>query len=186
LEDVDLASLIEAHGYWVLAAGCLLEGETVVVLAGFAAHRGYLDPFAVIGLAALMGFLGDQLYFWLGRRHGPYILARWPAVSRQADRVHRLIERYHAAVIIGVRFAYGLRIAGPILIGTSPVSVVRFALLNALGALLWGCLFGGAGWLFADAAEAMLGEIQQWEGRILLALAAAGAIAWAFRKLRAR
>jgi membrane protein DedA with SNARE-associated domain len=183
---MDLASLIETHGYWVLALGCLLEGETIVVLAGFAAHRGYLDPVAVIGLAWAMGFLADQLYFWLGRRHGPYILARWPVVRRQADRVHRMVERYHAAVIIGVRFAYGLRIAGPILIGTSPIPALRFALINAFAALLWATLFGGAGWLFANAAEAMLGELRQWEGRLLLALVAAGALAWTIRKLRAR
>ncbi|MGH8742149.1 MAG: DedA family protein [Burkholderiales bacterium] len=183
---MDLGALIETHGYWVLASGCLVEGETVVVLAGFAANRGYLDPLAVIGLAALMAFLGDQFYFWMGRHHGPYVLARWPAVSRQAERVHRLVERFHAAVIIGMRFAYGLRIAGPVLIGTSPISAVRFALIDALGAILWGVVFGGAGWLFADVAQAMLGEIKQWEGRILLALVAAAALVWGIRKLRAR
>lgn len=183
---MNLAALIETHGYWVLAAGCLLEGETVVVLAGFAARRGYLDLFAVIALASAMGFLSDQFYFWLGRRHGPAMVARWPAVRRQADRVHRLVERYHAAVIIGVRFAYGLRIAGPVLIGMSTVSAVRFALLNALGAMLWGSLFGAVGWIFASAAEALLGEIRQVEGILLLTLAAAGALTWWIRRQRAR
>lgn len=181
-----LASLLETHGYWVLAAGCLLEGETVVLLAGFAARRGYMDPFAVIGIAAFMGFLGDQFYFWLGRRHGAGIVARWPAVSRQAGRVHRLIERYHAAVIFGVRFAYGLRIAGPVLIGMSPISAARFAALNALAALLWACLVGGAGWIFARTAEALLGDIRNLEAGLLLTLAAAGALAWLIRRQRLR
>ena len=134
---MNLATLIETHAYWILAAGCLLARETVVVRAGFAARNGHLDLVTVMGLSSAMGFLSDQFYFWLGRRHGPAILARWPSVRRQADRVHRLAERYHAAVIIGVRFAYGLRIAGPVLIGMSPISAVRFAALNALGAMLW-------------------------------------------------
>ena len=31
-----LNEAIASHGYWVLALGCLLEGETVLLLAGFA------------------------------------------------------------------------------------------------------------------------------------------------------
>ncbi|MEW5890485.1 MAG: DedA family protein [Pseudomonadota bacterium] len=181
-----LGALIETHGYWVLAVGCLLEGETILVLAGFAAHRGYLDPLAVLGIAAAAGFLGDQFYFWLGRRHGPAVLARWPSVAHQADRVHRLMERYHAAVIIGVRFAYGLRIAGPVLIGTSPIPGSRFALFNALGAILWACVVAGIGWVFGEAAEIVLGEIRNLEGWLLLGLIAAAAIAWWIRKDRTR
>ncbi|MFZ5512052.1 MAG: DedA family protein [Pseudomonadota bacterium] len=181
-----LGALIETHGYWVLAVGCFLEGETVLVLAGFAASRGYLDPFAVLGVAAAAGFLGDQFYFWLGRRHGPAVLARWPSALRQADRVHRLMERYHAAVIIGVRFAYGLRIAGPILIGTSPVPGVRFALFNALGAMLWAFVVAGIGWVFGEAAEIVLGEIRNVEGWLLLGLIVAAASVWWVRKRRTR
>jgi hypothetical protein len=48
---MDLGSLIETHGYWVLALGCLLEGETILVLAGLAAERGYLHPFGVVVVA---------------------------------------------------------------------------------------------------------------------------------------
>ena len=179
-----LATLIETHGYWVLAIGCLLEGETVLVLAGFAAHRGYLDPFAVVGVASTAGFFGDQFYFWLGRRHGPAVLARWPSVGRQTDRLRRLIDRYHTAVIIGVRFAYGLRIAGPILIGMTPISRVRFGLLNALGAVLWASLVAGIGWVFGQAAEVALGNIRNFEIWLLLGLAAVGVIAWWIRKNR--
>lgn len=183
--NMTLGTLIETHGYWVLALGCLLEGETVLVLAGFAAHRGYLDPLAVVGIATLAGFSGDQLYFWLGRRHGAAVLARWPSVARQADRVHRLLERFHAAVIIGVRFAYGLRVAGPLLIGTTPLPGWRFALLNAAGALLWAALIAGLGWVFGSAAEAALGQIRHIEGWLLLGLLGAGLLLWWLRRQRA-
>jgi membrane protein DedA with SNARE-associated domain len=177
-----LGTLIQTHGYWVLALGCLLEGETVLVLAGFAAHRGYLDPATVFGIAAAAGFCGDQFYFWLGRRHGPTVLARWPSVAGQAERVHRLLERFHAAVIIGVRFAYGLRVAGPLLIGTTPLPAWRFALFNAVGAMLWAALVAGLGWVFGSAAEAALGRIRHIEGWLLLGLAAAGLLVWWLRR----
>jgi membrane protein YqaA with SNARE-associated domain len=133
---MNLSTLIETHGYWLLAIGCLLEGETILILAGFAAHLGYLNPYGVVAIASMTGFAGDQFYFWLGRRHGNAVLARWPKVAEQSERLQRLMEHYHAAVIIGVRFAYGLRIAGPVLIGMSSISRLKFALFNALGALL--------------------------------------------------
>ena len=181
-----LGTLIETHGYWILALGCLLEGETILALAGFAAHRGYLDPVAVVGIAAVAGFTGDQFYFWLGRRHGPAVLARWPSVAVQAERVRRLSERHQALMIIGVRFAYGLRIAGPILLGTLSVPARRFALFNAIGALLWASLIAGLGWTFGHAAELALGRVAHLEGWLLLGLAAAGAIVWWVRRRRRR
>lgn len=181
-----LGTLIETHGYWLLAADSLLEGETILVLAGFAVRRGYLYLFAVLGIASVAGFLGDQFYFWLGRRHGPAVLARWPSVALQSDRIYRLVDRYPAAVIIGIRFVYGLRIAGPVVIGMSPISGYRFVLLNALGAVLWACLVAGIGWVFGHAAEFALGEIQHIEGWLLFGLAAAGAVAWWIRWRRMR
>ena len=175
---MDLGSLIETHGYWVLVIGCLLEGETILLLAGFAAHRGYLDPWAVVVIAAVAGFLGDQFFFWLGRRHGKLVLARWPTVMAHNDRLQRLIARYHTAVIIGVRFTYGLRIAGPVLIGMSAVSRGRFALLNAVGAVLWACLIAGIGWSFGKAAEMLMTRIQNAQIWLLLGLAALALLVW--------
>lgn len=177
-----LGTLIETHGYWLLALGCLLEGETVLLLAGFAAHRGYLHPLAVIAVASAAGFVGDQFYFWLGRRHGAAVLARWPTLRQRADRMHRLIDRHHEAMIVAMRFAYGLRIAGPVLIGTTRIPALRFAAFNALGAVLWAGLVGALGWVFGQAAEAVFAEVRHVEGWLLLGLAGAGALAWWLRK----
>lgn len=174
--------LIVTHGYWVLVVACLLEGETVLVLAGFAAHRGILDPVAVWAIAAAAGFTGDQLFFWLGRHRGQAVIRRWPSIARHAAVIGRLQERWHAALIIGVRFAYGLRIAGPILIGASGVRPARFAVFNAVGALVWATLVGGAGWLFGEAAERALGPLQQAEAWGLAALLAVCVAAWAVRR----
>lgn len=177
-----LAGLIETHGYWLLALGCLLEGETVLILAGFAAHRGYLNPLAVLAIAAAAGFAGDQFYFWLGRRHGAALLRRWPALARQTGRVQELLARYHEAMIVGLRFAYGLRIAGPVLMGTTALPAWRFAVFNALGALLWATLIGGLGWVFGDVAEAIFVHVRHVEGWLLLGLAVAGVLYGGLRR----
>lgn len=166
------SELLQTHGYWVLALGCLLEGETMLVLAGFAAHRGVLDPVAVMGIAAVAGFTGDQFFFWLGRRHGAAMLARWPSIAGKAARVHLMVERWHELLIVSVRFAYGLRVAGPMLLGMSSLSAWRFAAFNALGALIWAVAMAGIGWLFGAAAEALLGRLQHLEAWLLVGLLA--------------
>ena len=181
-----LESLVATHGYWLLALGSLLEGETVLLLAGFAAHRGLLDPWRVLGIAAAAGFAGDQFWFWLGRRHGPRLLARWPALSRQSDRVQRLLQRWDAALVVGIRFAYGLRVAGPVLMGMSTIPATRFALLNAVGACAWAVVVGGAGWLFGHAAAALLGRLAGMEVALFVVLGLVGLALWRRRRPRGR
>lgn len=183
---MDPGAFIGSHGYWVLAVGCLLEGETILALAGYAAHLGHLDMAWVVVVGAVCGFAGDQFYFWLGRRHGRAVLGRFPAVGRQAARVHRLMERYHNWVIVGVRFAYGLRIAGPILIGTSAIPAGRFVLFNALGAILWALLVAGFGWGFRELAQGVLGEVGEAELWLLAGLALVVALPWWISRSRRR
>lgn len=180
-----LETLIETHGYWLVAADGLLEGQLVLVLAGFAAHRGYLVFAAVIGIAAVAGFLGNQFYFWLGRRHGAAVLARWSAIALQSGRIFGLIERHPVALIVGLRFIYGLRIAGPIVIGMSPISNARFTVFNGLGAGLWATAVTGMGWVFGQAAELVVGEVGHVALWLLIGLAAVGVILWWTRGERA-
>lgn len=183
---MDPHALIATHGYWVLTLGCLFEGETLLLLAGFAASRGAMDILAVIAIAATAGFIGDQIFFWIGRRHGAAVLARFPSIEKQAGRVFRLIERYQAWVIVGVRFAYGLRVAGPIIIGTSRISAAKFAVFNAIGAIIWAIVVAGVGYLFGEAASAILGELHNLEVWLFLGLLAAALLFMLFQRLRSR
>lgn len=184
MKSMDLIALIETHGYWMLALGCLLEGETLLVLAGFAAHEGHLNPAGVLAVATVMAMVGDQIYFWIGRWRGPQLLARHPKLAAKAARVHLLLERWHAPLIIGLRFAYGLRIAGPIFIGASPLPAWRFALYNGIGAVIWAVVVGGIGWAFGAAAQALLGELQRYQMGLMGALLGAALLVWMWRRLR--
>src|SRR5436190_1120650 len=64
-------------GYAALFIGTLLEGETVVFLAGLAAHHGYLWFPAVLAVSVVGGFLSDQILFHVGRRYGERVYARF-------------------------------------------------------------------------------------------------------------
>lgn len=170
---MDLAALIGSYGYWAVAVGCLLEGETVLLLAGFAAHRGYLALPWVMAVAAAAGFAGDMGFFLLGRRFAPQILARWPRIGALRPRLDGWLHRYGAWVVLAVRFLYGFRVAGPVLIGASGMPWQRFALFNLLGAMLWAVLLSSIGWFFGQTAELLLGELQRYEGALALVLLAA-------------
>ena len=46
-----LESFVVTYGYLALLTGALLEGETIVIIAGIMAHSGYLQLPWVIGVA---------------------------------------------------------------------------------------------------------------------------------------
>jgi len=83
-----------------------------------------------------------------------------------------------------VRFLYGLRTVLPFTIGMSTVPTLRFQLLNFAGAVLWASSGAVAGYLFGNAIEAILGDIQRYEKYVLALLAAAGLAYWWFSRRR--
>ncbi len=181
----ELAPLIEQYGYAVTFVGTLAEGETVLILSGLAAHRGYLDLATVIAVGTVGGMLGDLAYFLVGRRFGDQVLARFPRFAAPAARVRALIERYPNAMILGVRFMYGLRTVGPAVIGSTRISLARFVLLNAAGALLWSACWASAGYLVGSAAQRLLGDLAHVErelfGFILVAVVLVAVLARIWR-----
>lgn len=170
-----LTQLVTQYGYAAVFVGSLLEGETVLLLAGLAAHQGYLSFPLVVGLAFCGGTLGDQILFHLGRRYGIAILRRSPSLAVRADPFARLIRRHQTSLIIGVRFMYGLRLIGPFAIGMSNVSAARFALLNMLGAALWAPLVVGVGYLFGQTFRWLISDFERYEELALLLMVAAAA-----------
>jgi len=174
-----METFLQTYGYWAILIGTFLEGETILVLGGLAAHMGYMDLTGVI-LAAFAGSLcGDQLFFFLGRRHSAFLLNRRPAWKPKLERANRLIDRFQTPLILGFRFLYGLRTVMPFAIGISRVPVLRFVLLNALGAMVWAGIVAGGGYLFGNALEGVLGNIRHYEKMLFVLVALAGAVVWA-------
>jgi membrane protein DedA with SNARE-associated domain len=156
-------SLIEHYGYLATFVGTLAEGESLLILSGLCAHRGYMSLPIVIAVGAVGGALGDLGFFLLGRYYGVKLLARYPRHAPAADRVRNMIERFPVATILGVRFMYGLRTVGPVVIGTTRVSLPFFIALNTMGAIVWSACWAGAGYLVGKAAEQLVGDLARVE-----------------------
>lgn len=162
--------LIESYGLWAVFAGCLAEGESAAVLAGFFAHQSVF-PLAGVFLATFGGaFLGDTAIFMAGRRFAdrPKIreLTRRPGFSRALE----LVSRYPAAYVLLNRYVYGFRLVGGIAAGLSTIPVPLFLILNALSSAIWACLFIGVGYVFGTGAEQLLGGALENHHRLLFGL----------------
>lgn len=177
---------IEQFGYLAVFIGTFVEGETILALAGMAAAHGYLSLTAIIGVATVGAFLGDQACFYVGRRYGHRILARFPGLAAKAPRVQALMRRWDAPAVIALRFLYGLRVAGPIVIGTCGISPWRLALFNFIGVLIWAPLVAGIGYLAGYALQEWLARFQQVQLALVLIAAAAAGLAWYFVRRRRR
>ncbi len=177
-----LQAFIEQFGYVAVFIGCLLEGEMVLVLAGFAAQIGYLSLPAVMATAAVAGFIGDEMWFFVGRRHGERMLAKLPRLLKARPYVARKLERYGTWVVFFVRFAIGLRIASPVILGASGMPPSRFTPANAAGALVWSIVMGGAGYLFGSAFTAMLEHAKRYEHIAFAVIGASVLIAVTLRR----
>jgi membrane protein DedA with SNARE-associated domain len=173
---VNLQALIENYGYIAIFVGTFLEGETIVILAGFAAQLGFLELPWVIMAAIAGSFSGDQLYFYLGRHWGPRIIARRLSWQESAKKVYDLLHRHQYFLILTFRFYYGLRNVTPFAVGSAQVPRVRFFVLNLIGAVVWATVFGYAGYLSSEAIELFVGDLKRYEtyafgGLVLLAVA---------------
>ena len=175
---MDLEGLVRSYGYLAVFCGTLLEGETVVVIAGFLSHRGYLQPPLVAAIAFTGSFLVDQFFFFLGRRHGRRLLQRRARWQAGAGRAEALFKRFGTSLILGFRFLYGFRTVTPFVLGMSQVPAARFALLNAAGAAAWAVVFTAGGYFFGRVMEAVLGDLRRHEGWLLAALAIIGVAIW--------
>lgn len=183
---MSLQQLITDYGYAAVAIGTFLEGETILALGGFAAHRGYLSLPWVVVCGFVGSLLGDQLYYYIGRWKGDALLARRPAWQQQSTRVFDLLHRHQLWLILGFRFLYGIRTVTPFLIGAARISPLRFLVLNLVGAAVWAVAVGVAGYLFGNALEAVLGDIKRYELALFAGFAVIGVLVWTARRLRAR
>lgn len=153
--------LLAEHSPWfyALAFGLtFFEGETAILLAGVWAALGLVDPFALIAVAWLGSFSGDQCWFWLGRQFGLRLLDRFPHWRHRVDTALAWLERYDAGFILSFRFVYGVRNISSFALGLSAVRWQRFLWLNFVAAGLWAASFVGVGYFLGHALDALLGE----------------------------
>jgi membrane protein DedA with SNARE-associated domain len=158
-----MEELVATYGYPAIMAGTFLEGETVVIVAGYLASRHYLALGWVMICAFVGTWIGDSVYFFIGRRWGTKLLEKHPKWRPGAERALRLLRRHHTVFILCFRFIYGIRTVSPFAIGMSGVAPMRFILLNMCASAIWAAIFASGGFMLGSVLERMLGHIEHYE-----------------------
>lgn len=179
-------SLLTEFGYLAIFIGTFLEGEAILITAGFFAARGYLDVYVVALIAFTGAYAGHLFWFWLGRVHGVKLLDRFPRMKRHFGKGVRVFERYGAAAIIITQWLYGLRITAAVIIGMSRITLLKFAIYEAVSCAVWAVAITLAGFYFGRAIEAVLGRVEHVEKYALLIIIVAAIGMWARHRWKER
>jgi membrane protein DedA with SNARE-associated domain len=157
----EITRLIHQYRDWfylITIAWTFFEGETFVLLAGAVCANGLIDPFKLTACAWIGSYMGDQCWFFLGRKCGPLLLRRFPDWQHGIDMVHRWLERWDTIFILTFRFIYGIRNFSSVAIGLSDLSIARFMILNFIAAGIWSITFVSVGYLFGHELGRMMGK----------------------------
>jgi membrane protein DedA with SNARE-associated domain len=180
---MDLSHMLEQYGYLAVLLGTFVEGETMLLLGSYAAHRGYLDLAGVMLTAFVAAVAADQMFFHLGRRHGARWLAGHPRLRAKVESALARVERRSTWVVLGMRFMWGLRIALPLAAGMSRMNPIRFLILDVVAAAIWSAVFAAVGYGGTQVLTRGVADFHRHEALIVGALLvlAAGVLLWRSR-----
>jgi membrane-associated protein len=168
LEPVALAGatpFLLAHHDTVLEA---LTSSAVSIVTGGALARVGRASLVLVILAPLCGIaLADVFLWWAGRRWGDRIVSwlrrRNPRSGRWVERADRWVLRHGP---LAPAAAYFLPVPNALLYlscGTAGMSLLTFAIGDAIGTLLWTGLLVGIGWSAGRHGVRIVDGIQHYE-----------------------
>jgi len=157
--------------YGVLAVALLAtgDGDVTLVLAGVVAHLGLFSLPAGIAAGGAGAFIGDTIFYTVGRTNARWIQKTRP-YRRMGARAENLLHRLGMGQLFAMRLVFGTRIATLILCGVRGVAFWRFALFDILSCMAWATLLGLLGFALSDSAAWLVREVKRVE------MVAAGAL----------
>lgn len=173
--------LMKEYGYIILFAWSILEGEMGLIMGGLLCHTGDMWLPIAIFVAGLGGFVGDQIYFYIGRYNKSYVHKKFKGQRRKFALAHLLLKKYGWPIIFVQRYMYGMRTVIPISIGLTRYDAKMFAFINILSAWVWAAITIVPVWYFGEQILQLL-EIakEYWFVALPFALAIGGSILYYF------
>lgn len=166
----------------------VVPSEASVITAGVVAAAGGLYLPLVIAAAACGAFLGDNTAYLVGRRFGTRAAKRFVRggkAQKTLDWAERQLTERGGELILVARFVPGGRTAVTLAAGTLAFPWRRFAVFDAIAALIWALYASLLGYFGGRAFEN-----EAWKGLVLafgLAFAVTGGVEvvrWYLRRRR--
>ena len=174
--------------------GLPIPEDATLLVAGYAASQGFIKlPFLMI--VAVLGILtGDNLGYWLGRRHASdiqnFLFRHGHKILLTPEKVNKIyltFRKHPDWTIFLSRFVVGLRFITPLIAGSSGMKWREFFLFNLIGAVFVGTLIPLVGWYFGQNLDAIYGFVKGFYLIITIAvIAIAIPLIFLYRRRRAR
>ncbi|MGD9512389.1 MAG: DedA family protein [Geminicoccaceae bacterium] len=191
----EVEPILHEWGYAAVAGAATLDflgipapAVTILVAATLGAARGDLGLPTVFTLAVAGMIAGSQLGYGLGRWGGRTLLQHLPLA---ADRIG-LVERRHARLGLWLQFLApfldGVRQLNGIVAGMLGMPWHRFALANAIAALIWASVWVGGTLIVEEhvaAALTLVHAARPWLLAIAGTIVAAAVLLLLLRRSRA-
>ncbi len=176
--------LLKEYGYIILFAWSILEGELGLIMAGLMAHEGSMNLYMAIFIAGLGGFVGDQIYFYIGRFNKSYVHKKFAGQRRKFALAHLLLQKYGWPIIFVQRYMYGMRTIIPISIGLTRYSAKMFAFINLISAWCWAAITIVPTWYFGEEIlEVLKWAKEHWYFAAPFGILIGGSIIYYFAKV---
>jgi len=155
--------------YLMILLASLNEIAVIILTVSALAYKyDQISLATLIAIASVGSTCTNQILFLIGRKHGPRFIEKRPRLKESSAKVFDYLQNHGTLFILGFRFVIG-RKASPIIIGASGFAIRRFAILNALGAVIWSVIYVSVGYLigyyFVDSIEeaiTSLGDYQRY------------------------
>ena len=175
--------LMKEYGYVILFSWSILEGESGLVMAGLLCSTGDMNLYLAIFVVGLGGFVGDQIYFYIGRYNKSYVHSKFRGQRRKFALAHLLLKKYGWPIIFAQRYMYGMRTIIPIAIGLTRYDAKLFAIINLISAWMWGAITIVPVWYFGEEILEILKAVKEyWYVAVPFALTIGGSIIYYFNK----
>jgi len=169
--------LLLVFGTVLLEQGGLpLPAAPILISAGALAQTGVMRPETVLLTAFLAAFIADQAWFLAGRRHGRRVLAGICRYSLSPDTCVRstddLISRHGALALLVAKFIPGVSAVAIPTAAAMGLPYRRFLIFDAMGCLIWGGAYVGAGMIFSREVNRLLDSMSVIGGWAIIVLGA--------------
>lgn len=179
----DMQSLLAQHGLLIVFGNVLLAqlglplpAMPMLIIAGAFAASGELSFAAILGVTLAASLLGDLPWYFAGRRYGYRIMRTLCRVAIEPDscvkQTENIFERWGAPSLLVAKYIPGFATVAPPLAGAMGLSLSRFIVFSAAGALLWAAVPVIAGMVFSAQVEQALAWLERMGTRGLLLAAA--------------
>jgi len=165
--------LLIKYGLVAVFVAAMLEADVIPVLAGVAAHRGYLVPFLALAAASFGALTGDCIWFFLGRSRA---VRNSALIQRLKSKGEILFRRLGNWQIPASHIVYGTRIATMTFLGARGSEVGRFVLVDGVSCWALTTLLFCLGFALSASVSIILVYVKRVEIVLLVAVAVYGLI----------